>query len=222
MRHSVGIIIQQKANCKRMVRSTGDKGYGLHTFQWQLTYNVHVALQRYDGLRLLEREANVTVFPFIEVESEMENKDRYLQHIIKSPNYLPLDKKLELGDAYIPPPMPKAASSFSPSFKIEVWNGFQYSITRGSNLLAPTVLIHTDELANKESELLLFLSHLLQLLQFEINEFGWKAEEGVWIIKGTNSTRTNVLKRFRTVKEALIVIKEASQQGMKLVNQTKQ
>jgi len=195
----------------------------------------YTANEWYTMLRQLEQDLAIRIYPFIDVESQMENKDKYMHALMKDPMpYTPLEKKIQLARQATPqhfqtpstdePQEHVSSAGTSPSHAGEVVDSHtrhdvQIIYRAHSGTFAPTFMIPNFKQASKlpDDELIGIVEEFLGKLRREIDEAEWKVEPGVFIVKGTNSTRTNVYKRCMDAESIVKIMREASVTGMRLV-----
>lgn len=185
---------------------------------------------RYAGCRLLEKYADLKVFPYIDVESKMENKESYLRHLLMQRNSTsqvratPYDGlRHQLVDRSIRQcqhSLKHDDDDIDASGK-QIWRQtVPFDFHPHNPHLAPTIIFnwhHVCALITQRSDQLAYLRHLMIVVEREARIRHWQVLPEEWIIKGCNSTRTNVMKRCKTKEELLAVIEKATTKGFKMV-----
>jgi hypothetical protein len=165
----------------------------------------HTVNEWFAALRLLEREAGVRVHPDLDVEVEIENKDRYLTAMMAASPQRSLPTPPSLGSVY---PSTSADAAARP----QVWQSrVVLHHVPHNRCLPPTVLLpafHQVEEHLTRLEAIALLEDCMDRLAVEVKQGGWQVEPQRWIVKGTTSARGNAVHECSTAAHMLRLMRQ--------------
>jgi hypothetical protein len=169
---------------------------------------------RYEKIRALETAADITIYPLIEVERLMCNRNEYMRVLqaakTQGKGYQPLDWKLGAGKsaassssgpaaAAASAPVVQSASVHSVALNCEI---VHFPL---NGLTPPTVLLPSSaqvlSLSQKAQGQL--VERLCAALMMEATVGEWNVKRGEWVLKGVNDTEGHVVETKKNVQEIL-------------------
>jgi len=149
----------------------------------------------YDRVNYMAMQCGCSVFPRIEVERKMENKDMYMRSLNLHNSYKPLANKLEQlrhaqhSGAVIP---------FPPSLPVPTWYFDRTHRYQGLGLIPPTVFVPLGP----DTNLSVSLTEALKKVKEGATAGQWQWRHDRYCIKGANSTRVSYCVREASVPVA--------------------
>lgn len=158
------------------------------------------------------------MFPRIDVECKMENKDSYVGHLI---DHAPLYEGFMRAGRFassIPPHDADAENDgdIDDLMDGDISNVATFIFNANNNLVAPTVLFNWSLVrrnTKNDADATSYLNHRMHDLKRASAKLGWLVKDDAYVVKGCNSTRSNLMKRCTTAEQIYNIVEGVMEHG---------